>query len=70
MATSWTHQSLVIWGPDGINGVVGLAPGLTGVVKVVANSVAYTEGEAVRCSSPSEPHPRFDWTDAALKFRF
>ena len=43
-----------------IDRMVGLAPGLTGVMKAVAESVAYTAGETLSCSSTSVPHPRFD----------
>ena len=68
--TSWEYQRLVILGPDAIDGMVGLAPGLTGTMKAVTESVAYTAGEAVSCRSPSVPHPRFDWTDAAFYFNF
>ena len=60
----------MIWGPDTIDGMVGLAPGFTGEMKAVAESVAYTAGETVSCSSPSVPQPRFDWTDAAFKLNF
>ena len=70
MTTSWAYQSLVIWGTNVINGMVGSAPGLMGAMKVVAESVAYTAGETVRCSSPSVPYLRFDWADAAFELSF
>ena len=60
----------MIWGTDAIDGMVGSAPGLTGAMKAVAESVAYTTGETMGCSSPSVPHPRFDWTDAVFEFNF
>ena len=60
----------MIWGPDAIDGMVGLAPGLNIAMEAVAESVAYMAGEAVSCSSPSVPQPRFDWTDAAFEFNF
>ena len=47
-------------GVDAIDGMVGLAPGLTGVMKAVDESVAYTAGKTLSPSSPSELHPRFD----------
>ena len=43
-----------------IDRMVGLAPGLTGVMKAVDESVAYTAGKTLSPSSPSELHPRFD----------
>ena len=50
----------MIWGADFIDGMVGLAPWLTGAMKAVAEIVAYTEGKTVSCSSPSVLQPRFD----------
>ena len=50
--------------------MVGSAPGFTGAIKDVDESVAYTAGGTVRCSSPSVPHPRFYWTDVAFKLSF
>ena len=70
VATPWVYQKFVIWGANTINGMVGLAPGLTGATKSVAKSVAYTAGETVSCKSPSVLHPSFDWTDAAFEFNF
>ena len=68
--TSWAYQRLVIWGLDAIDGMVGLAPGLTGAMKVMSESVAYRTGETVRCSSPSMTHLKVDWTGAAFGFSF
>ena len=62
METSWAYCRLVIWGPDAINEMVGSAPGLTGAMKAVAESVVYTTGETVSWSMPSLPHTRFNWT--------
>ena len=44
--------------------------GLTGVMRAVDKSVAYTAGETVSCISPSVPQPRLDWMDAAFEFNF
>ena len=48
VTTSWAYGRLIIWGPDAFDGMVGSAPGMTGVMKAVAESVVYTEGETVR----------------------
>ena len=53
-----------------IDGMVGSATGLTGAMKAVADSVAYTAEETMSCSSPSVPQIRFDWTDASFEFNF
>ena len=50
--------------------MVGLAPGLTGAMKSVDDSVAYTSGETVSYSSLSVPHPRLDLMDAGFEFNF
>ena len=68
--TSWAYRRLVIWEPNAINGMVVLAPGFTGVMKVMSKSDAYTAGETVSCRSPNVTHPRFNWTDAAFEFNF
>ena len=45
-------------------------PRLTGAMKAVDESIAYTAGDTVRWSSHIVPHPSFDWTDAAFEFSF
>ena len=60
----------MVWGPDAIYGIVGSAPELTGAMKAVADSVAYTPGGEVSYSSTSVPQTRFNWTDAAFEFNF
>ena len=40
VAMPWVYCRLAIWGPDVIDGMVGLEPRLTGVTKAVAKSVA------------------------------
>ena len=50
--------------------MVGSAPGFTGAMKAVVESVAYTSGDTVSYSIPSVPQPRFDWTDAGFEYNF
>ena len=50
--------------------MVGLVLGLTGVMRAVDKSVAYTAGETVSCISPNVLQPRLYCTDAAFEFNF
>ena len=67
---SWVYQRLVIWGPDAIYDMVGSSPELTGAMKAAAGSVLYVVGKTVSFRSPSVPHLRFNWADAAFEFNF
>ena len=51
-------------------GMIGSGPGLTGGTNLVVDKMVYTAGETVKNKRPSVPHPRLDYTDAALEFNF
>ena len=50
--------------------MIGSGPGLTGGINVVVDKVAYTAGKTVKNKSPRVPHPRLDYTGAALELTF
>ena len=60
----------MIFGPEEVDVMVGSATGLTGEMKAVAESVSYTAGETLSCSSLSVPQPGLDWIDTAFEFNF